>query len=108
MPGGNSVSLGQTGNDLPSSASSAPGIAHNQVTVTTTAIIIAPVRASRKGILIVNHGAVDVYIGAQGVTSSTGMLLVGTKGAWLNIESGGAIYAITASGSATISFNEAF
>jgi hypothetical protein len=50
-------------------------IASNQISIATTATQIAAARETRKRIALVNKGGRDVYIGAAGVTASTGRLL---------------------------------
>ena len=76
-----------------------------QVSVTGTATQIVGQYSSRSGIVITNLGTTDVYIGENaGVTTSTGHLLPGTKGASLSFSTTGAIYGITGGSSQTVSW----
>jgi hypothetical protein len=77
-----------------------------QASIGTTQVLIASAYSGRLGLLIVQHGTVDVYLGTTGVTSSTGVLLPGIKGAAISIPTTAAVYGITASGSQTISWME--
>ena len=75
-----------------------------QVSITTSATLIRPFQTSRTSIAIINHGSVDVYIGDKEVTTSTGILLVGSKGSSIAVDTRAAIYGIVASGTQTISW----
>ena len=76
-----------------------------QVTVTGTATLIAAKNPSRSGIVITNLGTVDVFLveNTNG-TTSTGHLLVGTKGASLGFSTTNAIYGITTGASQAVSY----
>lgn len=89
-----------TGYELP--------IAHDQVSVGTTATLIAAARNSRGYLILVNHGTTAVYVGGSSVTTSNGCLLAGVVGQSLPIKTNAAIYAIVASGTQTISFIEEY
>jgi len=76
-----------------------------QVTVTAAATQIVPAFPSRSGIVINNTGSTACYIGENAnVTAATGFFLPGTAGASVSFSSTGAIYGITAGGSAVLSF----
>ena len=93
------------------SVSTSPGasnLATNQVSVTDSATAIVAARAARRSVLIFNHGTTDVYIGGAAVTTSTGILLVGTAGAAVSIPTAAAVYGIVASGSQTVSYIEVY
>ena len=76
-----------------------------QVSVTSAATQIVAANSSRSGISIVNLGTTDVYIGENAnVTTSTGHLLTGTKGASVNFACTGAIYGITGGSSQSVSY----
>jgi hypothetical protein len=76
-----------------------------QVAVTGTATLIVAANASRSGIQIENLGTTDVWIGENSsVTTSTGHLLVGTKGASVSFSTTGAIYGITSGASQSVSW----
>ena len=65
----------------------ADNIATNQVSVTSAATAIVAARATRRSVLIINHGTTNVYIGGASVTTSDGILLTGTAGAAIGIGS---------------------
>lgn len=81
------------------------GITTGQVTIGTTATPIVPVR-SRNGVSFVQMSGGDVFLGDATVTPSTGALLTGTKGTPMNWTGSDAIYGVTASGTALVSFAE--
>ena len=83
-------------------------IATAQVSVGATATQIVGARARRESVTIVNHGTTDVYIGGPAVTTSTGLLLLGTKGASVVLDGSIAIYGIVATGSQTVSCLESY
>jgi hypothetical protein len=80
----------------------------DHVIATTSVAQIVATRTGRQSVTMVNHGTVDVWVGPSGVTSGTGILLPGTRGAAITIESSAAIFAVTSSGSQTISFMEIY
>ena len=77
-----------------------------QATITAAASLIVPANAARSGLVITNtSNTVDVYlIENTNGTASTGQLLPGTKGASIGFSTTGAVYGITAGGSATITW----
>ena len=85
-------------------------IATGQVSVATTAggTLICAARATRRSITIVNLGTTDVYIGASGLTTSTGLLLLGAKGAAITLETAAEIYGIVGSGTQSVSYIEEY
>ena len=84
-------------------------IATGQVTVTDSATQIAAARSGRRGLVIVNHGTTDVYVGLSGVTTATGVLLKGTAGASISIPTSAAVYGIVAAaGSQGVSYLEVY
>lgn len=86
----------------------APGVIHNQVDVDVSSTLIVAARAGRRTVIVINHSAIDVFLGSQGVTTLTGLLLTGIKGTGINIPTDGDIYGIAASGSARVSYMELF
>ena len=94
----------------PAGAVGAANVATGQVSVDTTSggVTVAAARVTRRSITIVNHGTTDVYIGVGSVTTSNGILLPGTKGAALTIETTLAVKAIVASGSQIVSYLEEY
>lgn len=85
-------------------------ISTSQVNVDNTlgGVQIVGVRATRQAVLIVNLGTTDVYIGVSGLTTSTGSLLPGTKGAFLSIPTVAAVFGITAGATQALSVIEAY
>ena len=83
-------------------------IATGIVSVATTAggTLIAAARANRTDITIVNEGTTDVRLGASGVTTATGLLLAGIKGAALTLSTRAAVYGIVAASTQNVSFEE--
>ena len=84
----------------------AGGYNTGQATVATTATVIAAARPGRKDIAIVNSGTTDVYVGGPSVTTSTGILLTGAKGAGLVLTTEAAIYGIVAAGTQAVTYME--
>ena len=85
-------------------------LAHNQVSVDTTVggTLICAARSTRRRISIINLGTTDIYIGNTGLTTSTGVLLLGVKGAAVTLETTAAIYGITGSGSQSVAYIEEY
>jgi hypothetical protein len=83
-------------------------LATGQISVASSVTQIVPARAGRKEVTIANHGTTAVYIGGAAVTSATGLFLAGVQGQGITITGGAAVYAITASGSQTVSFLEVY
>lgn len=67
-----------------------------QVSVATSATQIVAARANRGSVKITNLGTNDVYIGVAGVTTTTGDLLPGTKGASIVVPTNVAVFGIAA------------
>jgi len=87
----------------------APNFATGQGTATPDAGTIVAARATRRALLVINTGAVDMYLGAgTAVAATTGLLLTGTEGAAVSMTVTGAVYGITASGSAVYSYAEIY
>ena len=81
-------------------------LAHGQVTIGSTATMIKAANTSRKAITIKNIGAVDVYIGNSGVTTSNGYKLA-SNAVSPEIRSTAAIYGIRAAdGAGTVCYWE--
>ncbi len=83
-------------------------IATNQATVATTATLIAAARTGRVSITIINGGTTDVLVGGSGVTTANGLLLTGTKGASVTINTSAAVYGIVGTGTQAVSYLEAY
>lgn len=69
-------------------------IATAQVSVGTSSTQIVAARAGRGSVKITNLGTTDVFIGTTGVTSTTGDLLPGTKGASITIPTNAAVFGV--------------
>lgn len=80
----------------------------NQVDVTGTATLICAARATRRSVLVENLGTTDVYLGGSGVTTTSGFLLVGTKGGMFTVPFTGAVYGITGGGTQRVAFSEVY
>ena len=75
-----------------------------QVSVTGTATLIVAANKSNSGVQITNFGTTDVYLGENAtVTTATGHLLPGTKGASVSFSTTGNIYGITSGSAQTVS-----
>lgn len=87
---------------------SSNNILTGQVSVAATAggTLIAPARADRKRLTIINGATADVFIGPSGLTISTGALLAGVKGQNIVLETNAAVYGIVGTGTETVSFIE--
>ena len=73
-----------------------------QVTVTTTAVIIAPAANSYQNIYLHNLGAGAIYIGGSNVTTSNGYKLDNGDKLSLIIGDVEALYGVAASGTHTL------
>jgi hypothetical protein len=81
-------------------------IATAQVSIADSATQIVPARTSRRSVIIVNHGTTDVFLGNSGVTIANGLLLTGTPGVSIALQTTAAVYGIVAAGTQTISYQE--
>lgn len=79
-----------------------------QVALSSAGVLISTANSTRTSITIVNLNTTDIYIGAIGVTTSTGQLLLGTKGAAITLEVVGAIYGVVATGTPLVSYEEEY
>lgn len=80
-------------------------IVTGQVAITTSSTLVAAARAARRQIVLTPTSSVVYYVGASGVTSSTGLYVA--AGASITIDTTAAVYAVGAS-NVTISFVETF
>ena len=79
--------------------------ATGQVSITNAATSIIAANTSRQGVIITNTSTtVAVFIGASGVTATTGAYL--GPGASINLPATSAFYGITSSSTATVSYLE--
>ena len=82
-------------------------IATSAATADTSADLICAARNTRQTVSIRNlESGADAYIGAAGVATATGYLL--KQGEILNLDTKAAIYAITASGTASFDILETY
>jgi hypothetical protein len=105
---GNPAGGGTTANPTFTQSQGSGNFAPAQATVSTTATQIVAARSGRNAVTIINGGTVDVFIGGSGVTTTTGALLAGTKGASLTIPTGAAVYGIVATGTEPVSAFETY
>lgn len=101
-----SSNIGNVG--LTGQAPGASTITPAQVSVASTATQIVASRTGRAYEIVTNTGTTDIYLGGSGVTTSTGTLLVGIKGASVAIPFQGALYGIVASGTANVTSAEVY
>ncbi len=122
MPGGtpvtpvdnNGVVIGTAGGSASSPSFSrtvaSPTVATGQTAssispAATTQIV--PARAGRQSVVISNiTGTQPVYLGASGVTVSTGLFVAGAVGATVTIQTSGAIFATSPTAAQTLSYLE--
>lgn len=105
LPGCQSV---DTSHGLPTSPAGLSTLATAQVSVAATATVIAAARTGRSQVTVTNLGTTDVFLGGSGVTTTTGILLTGTKGASVTLTFAGALYGIVATGTQSVSVAETF
>lgn len=79
-----------------------------QVTVGTAATLICSGVYALGSLVIVNHGTTDIFIGNAGVTTATGLLLPGVKGASVELDFAGDVYGIVAAGTQAVSFAQSY
>lgn len=85
----------------------AANTATGQQALNGTAASIVAARPTRLAVLITNTGAVDVYLGtSSGVTTGTGTLLKGTKGATIGWPGCTTIFGITGGSAAIVTFTD--
>jgi hypothetical protein len=83
-------------------------IATAQVTVTTGNVSVVAARAGRASVTIINLGTVDVWLGVTGVSTSTGILLLGVKGSAVTIPTSAAVFGTVGSGTQAVAVLESF
>lgn len=75
----------------------------NQVALATSAVQIVAARATRRGVVVSNDdAAINVWVGAAGVTSSNGKKI--PPGQAITFPIIGALYGVSASATPTVSF----
>lgn len=122
MPGGtpvtpvdnNGVVIGTAGGSASSPSFSrtvaSPTVATGQAASSISpaaATQIVPARAGRQSVVISNiTGTQPVYLGASGVTVSSGLFVAGAVGATVTIQTSGAIFATSPTAAQTLSYLE--
>lgn len=81
-------------------------ITTGQSAPTTAATSIAAARPTRKRIVLVNQGTVDVYVGNSSITTTNGLLL--PVGASVTLYTTAQIYGRTNSGTAAVHYIEEY
>src|SRR3954471_6314827 len=84
------------------------GISTGQISVGTSATLIATGRVGRRAITIVNEGTTAVRLGSSAVTTGNGVLLPGAVGASFTLEGAEPVYGIVGSGTQAVSYVETF
>jgi hypothetical protein len=92
--------------DLPAT----DNLATSQVTVDSSGTtVVATARKSRTAVMVTNLGTTDVYLGvATGVTTLTGDLLVGIKGASVTMAYNGVVYGVVSASTQAVSVMEIY
>ena len=102
---GRDLGIVDLGKNIPGSSD----FATNQVALGAAAVQIVPARAGRSSVtLVLITDAVDVFLGASGVSTATGLLLFGTKGMSIKLTTQDAVYGITGGSACTVSYWEDF
>lgn len=85
-------------------------LATNQQSVAATAggTLIVAARTGRSSVTIFQLGSTQVWLGVNGVTTTTGVPLIGTAGTAVTIPTSAAVYGIVATGSQTVAYLETF
>lgn len=105
--GANGTAPASASNPAPTRDYGSASFATGQVAVTTSATQIVPARSGRLAVTIILNGAADVFLGVAGVTTATGVLLLGVKGSSITIPTQAAVFGISAS-TQPVSFVETF
>ncbi len=93
--------------EIPIESSAPTTIATGQVSVGTSSTLVVAARTGRTSVTITMLGGVDAYLGVTGVTTSTGTLLLGAKGASFTLNTSAAVYGVAAS-TVSVSYEEEF
>ena len=87
----------------------AANLATNQVSVGTTSTQIVGSRSLRRDVIVTNQTNTDTWVGQSGVTATNGQLLVGVKGASVDIPFNGVVHGVVLSGSTgSVSYLEVY
>jgi monoamine oxidase len=80
----------------------------SQVSVGSTPTLIAAARNGRNAVVVTNVGTTTVYLGGSSVSTSTGAYLAGAVGAAKVVPYSGAVYAVVAVGTQTVTVEELY
>lgn len=107
---GNPSGAGTSANPTFTQSQGTGSLATSQASAPTgTSAQIVAARAGRQAVTITNiTGAQQVYVGASGVTATTGALIPATVGASITIPTSAAIFAISLTAAQTVSILETF
>lgn len=83
-------------------------IATSQATAATTEVSVAAARAGRSAVTITNLGTTDVFCGPTGVLTTTGDLIIGTKGASKTYTTSAQVFCIVGTGTQAVSVVETY
>lgn len=83
-------------------------VATNQVSIGTSATLIAAARPGRTMITVVNTTTTQIFLGPSGLTTGNALPLPGVVGASVTLQFSGALYGIVASGTATVGEAEVY
>ena len=101
--------LGTAAAPLSMAGAASSNYAPSQVSVAATATnLIAARSGGRNAVVITNMSTTPVFLGGSGVTAATGGYLAGVVGAVKVLPYNGAIYGITATGTASVSVEEIY
>ena len=96
-------------NPLAVAGAASSNYAPSQVSVAATATSLVAARSGgRNAVIITNMSTTPVFLGGSGVTAATGGYLAGIVGAAKVLPYNGAIYGITATGTASVSVEEIY
>lgn len=83
-------------------------LAAGQVTLGTTATLIAAARAGRTKITITSTAATVFYVGGSGVTAANGFYVAAAAGASVTLDTAAAVYGVVAAGTLLVAFIETY
>lgn len=108
-PSGELIIATNPANPLSVAGGASSNYAPSQVSVAATATsLIAARSGGRNAVIITNMSTTPVFLGGSGVTAATGGYLAGIVGAAKVLPYNGAIYGITATGTASVSVEEIY
>lgn len=84
------------------------GLATGQAAVTASPTLIVAARTDRRGVLIINGSAVELFIGDATVTIGTGLRLVPIAGTGIMIPTEHALYGVSGGAGNAVSYMELY